>query len=139
MLWVLHTHKVTKVYFDKNGGSFLIRKASLLPRKQSRFEKRQLDLCFCMCIYKREVLVEVHQTYWFQRLLFPVKVTFFSISNIKCKTGSPLVLRLCPLGSGRALIYDELYIELNDVKGANFCSIEIYMINIKNNSVDGLF
>ena len=46
--------------------------------------------------------------------------------------GSPLVLPLCPVGSGRALIYDELYIELNDVKGANFRSID------KNNSVDGL-
>ena len=34
-------------------------------------------LCFCMCIRKREVLVEVHQTCWLQRLLFPVKVTFF--------------------------------------------------------------
>ena len=31
--------------------------------------------------------------------------------------GSPLVLRLYALGSGRALIYDELYIELTDVKG----------------------
>ena len=41
--------------------------------------------------------------------------------------GSPLVLRLCPLGFGRVLAYDELYIKLNDVKGENFCS-----------SIDGL-
>ena len=34
-------------------------------------------LCFCMCIHKREVLVEVHQTCWLHRLFFPVKVTFF--------------------------------------------------------------
>ena len=27
---------------------------------------------------------------------------------------------LCALGSGMALIYDELYIELNDVKGQTF-------------------
>ena len=50
---------------------------------------------------------------------------FFSNSNTKCKTvvrlrGSPLVLRLCALGSGRALIYDELYIELNRVKEQTF-------------------
>ena len=38
---------------------------------------------------------------------------------------SPLVLRLCALGYGRALIYDKLYIEITDVKEANFCSIEI--------------
>ena len=28
------------------------------------------DLSFCMRIHKREVLVEVHQTCWLQRLLF---------------------------------------------------------------------
>ena len=32
---------------------------------------------FDMCIHKGEVLAEVHQTCWLQRLLFPVKVTFF--------------------------------------------------------------
>ena len=34
--------------------------------------------------------------------------------------GSPLVLRLCALGYGTALIYDDLYIELNDIKGQTF-------------------
>ena len=34
--------------------------------------------------------------------------------------GSPLALRLCALGSGTALIFDELYIELYDVKGQTF-------------------
>ena len=33
---------------------------------------------------------------------------------------SPLVLHLCVLGSGMALIYDELYIELNEVKEQTF-------------------
>ena len=52
--------------------------------------------------------------------------------------GSPLVLCLCALGSGRALIYDELYIELNDVKGQTFLDRNKYIINIKNNSIDGI-
>ena len=30
--------------------------------------------------------------------------------------GSPLVLRLCAPGSCTAMIYDELYVELNEVK-----------------------
>ena len=41
----------TQVYFDKNGGAFLIRKASFSPSRKathSRFEKRRSDLCFCI-------------------------------------------------------------------------------------------
>ena len=34
--------------------------------------------------------------------------------------GSPLVLRLCAPGSFTALIYDELYAELNEVKEQTF-------------------
>ena len=34
--------------------------------------------------------------------------------------GLPLVLILCALGSGKAFIYDESYIELNDVKEQTF-------------------
>ena len=55
--------------------------------------------------------------------MLPPKVTcsckgyFFSNSNTDCKT---VVRCLCVLGSGRALIYDDLYIELNDVKGRTF-------------------
>ena len=46
---------------------------------------RKGDQTFVL-VHKREVLVEVHQTCWLQRSLFPVKVTIFSNSNTKCKT-----------------------------------------------------
>ena len=72
----------TQSLFEKNGGAFLIRKVLFSPSRramQSRFEKRGSDLCFCVCIQEREVLVEVHQTCWLQRLLFPVKVPFIQL------------------------------------------------------------
>ena len=59
---------------------------------------------------------------WLQRLLFPVKVTFFQIVILNARLWfvfSPPD-HLCALGSGRALIYDDLHIELNDVKWQTF-------------------
>ena len=62
------------------------------------------DLCFCMCIHKREVLVEAHQTCWLQRLLF----FHIVIPNVRLQFTFSLP------------IYDELYIKLNNVKGQSF-------------------
>ena len=56
---------------------------------------------------------------------FSCKDYFFQIVLLlllllNARLWSTLVLRLCAIGSDRALIYDELYIELNDVKGQTF-------------------
>ena len=45
---------------------------------------------------------------------------FFQIVILNARLWFALVLHLCALGSGRALIYDELYVELNDVKWQTF-------------------
>ena len=44
----------------------------------------------------------------------------FQIVILNARLWFVLVLHLCALGSSRALIYDELYIELNDVKWQTF-------------------
>ena len=73
------------------------------------------------------------------KVTFSCKGYFFSqIVILNARLGSPLVLRLCALGSSRALIYDELYIELNDVKWQTLLDRIKYIINIKNNSIDGI-
>ena len=45
------------------------------PRSSDLRKGDQTFVFVCKLIHKREVLVEVHQTCWLQRLLFPVKVT----------------------------------------------------------------
>ena len=53
------------------------------------------------------------------KVTFSCESYFFQIVIYQMQDcGSPLVLHLCALGSGRALIYDELYINLSDIKGA---------------------
>ena len=55
------------------------------------------------------------------KVTFCCKGYFFSNSNTRLQDcGSPLLLRLCALSSVRALIYDELSIELNDVTWQTF-------------------
>ena len=71
-----------------------------------------------LCIHKREVLVGVHQTCWLQRLLFPVKVTFFHIvipnARLWFAFSPPSLCTRLRQG------IDILDIELNDVKGQTF-------------------
>ena len=62
------------------------------PRFHQEEDPRSPDLrksdqtfVFVCVIHKREVLVEVHQTCWLQRLLFPVKVTFFQIRILNAR------------------------------------------------------
>ena len=53
-------------------------------------------------------------------ILFPVKVTFFQIVILNARLEFAFSPPLCALGSGTALIYDELYIDLDDVKEQTF-------------------